>query len=203
MKPGLGKATPDWTSTRIKVIDINEVNRIAELLKKVDCTNYALISDVSKEMGIKKTALMQFIVDNPKLFSLIEVTKKGKSAGLGIKMVYLTADQNPDTEEWMKVKMVEWDHKLHVGGKYYYNTLEFWFFPEETSDSKESKYRNSRAKFEQLEEMGILKKTTQGYGGLSDYYKVDVYPCNTEILEKLANAGWTTDFDEVLAESKK
>ena len=104
MKPGLGKATPAWTSTRIKVIDISEVNRIVELLKKVDCTNYALISDVSKEMGIKKTALMQFIVDNPKLFSLVEVTKKGKSAGLGIKMVYLTAEQNPETEEWLDLQ---------------------------------------------------------------------------------------------------
>lgn len=199
MKPGLGKATPAWTSTRIKVIDISEVNRIVNLLKKVDCTYYALISDVSKEMGIKKTALMQFVEDNPKLFSLVEVKKKDKVVGLGIHTVYTDPNQNPDTEEWMNVQKVFWNKKLHVGGKYYYNQLEFWHFPEEMSDSKESKYRNTREKFQELEDLGILKKVTQCYGGFGDCGYVDVYLCNKEVLEKLTAAGWTTDWEEVTA----
>ena len=185
-------------------LTILNVKDIVRLIQKVNCQNYALISEIAKEMGVKKTQVMMYIESHPKLFRLVEVKKKDKVLGLGVSTVYTDANQNPDTEEWMKVKMVEWDHKLHVGGKYYYDRLEFWFFPEEMSDSKESKYRNTRAKFEQLEEMGILQKTTQGYGGLSDYYKTVVYPCNQETLKKLTEAGWSTDFEEVsAAESNK
>ena len=197
MKPGLGKATPNWTSTGIKVIDINEVNRIVNLLKKVNCTNHALISDVSKEMGIKKTSLMQYIEDNPKLFSLCEVKKGNKVLGLGIYTVYTNANQNPETEEWMKVQKSKWEHKLHVGEWDYYGVREFLYFPQEYSDSKESKYRNTKEKFKELEEAGILKRTTQGYGSFGDYSKVEVYLCNGEILKKLDEAGWKTDFDEI------
>lgn len=180
-----------------------QIKKMVDLVMKVNCQNFALISEVAKEMGMKKTAVMQFVDDNPKLFKLVEVKKGDKIQGLGIRVVYESPDQNPDTEEWMTRKITEWEHKLHVGGKYYYNTLEFWFFPEETSDSKESKYRNTKEKFKELEEKGILQKTTKGYGSFSDYYKVDVYPCNGEILKKLEEAGWTTDFDEVVEKSKE
>ena len=170
MKPGLGKATPDWTSTRIKVIDINEVNRIAELIKKVDCTNYALISDVSKEMGIKKTALMQFIVDNPKLFSLVEVTKKGKSAGLGIKKVYLTAEQNPETEEWLKVQKVMWGEKINVSEMSYYGTHEFYYLKvdDPKSSLREGLWRNTPEKIQTLIDAGVICEKSTCYGGLGD-----------------------------------
>ena len=57
-------------------MEINEILRIVNLLQKVDCTSYALITDVAKEMGIKKTVLMQYIEDHPKLFDIIEATSK-------------------------------------------------------------------------------------------------------------------------------
>jgi len=184
-------------------LTILNIKDIVRLIQKVNCQNYALISEVAKEMGVKKTVVMQFVDDNLKLFRLVEVKKKDKVLGLGIRTVYTDPNQNPDTEEWMKVQKVFWNKKLHVGGKYYYGQLEFWFFPEEMSDSKESKYRNTQEKFQELENLGILKKETRGYGGFSDYYKTDVYPCDSEILKKLEEAGWTTDFQEVLEESKK
>ena len=203
MKPGLGKATPAWTSTRIKVIDISEVNRIVELLKKVDCTNYALISDVSKEMGIKKTALMQFIVDNPKLFSLVEVTKKGKTAGLGIKTVYLTAEQNPETEEWLDLQKDLWKKKIHISSMYYYGQLEFHHIMMDNADGKKNLYRNTPEKILGLEEAGLITKSDCWYGGLSDSYKVNTYRVDSEVIKKIEEAGWTTDWEEVLEEDKK
>lgn len=170
MKPGLGKATPDWTSTRIKVIDINEVYRIVELLKKVDCTNYALISDVSKEMGIKKTALMQFIVDNPKLFSLVEVTKNSKTIGLGIRKVYLTAEQNPETEEWLKVQKVMWNEKINVSEMSYYGHHEFYYLKADDPKSslREGLWRNTPEKIQTLIDAGVICEKSTCYGGLGD-----------------------------------
>ena len=188
-------------------MEISEISRIVNLLQKVDCTWYALIVDVAREMGIKKTALMQFIEDNPKNFSIQEITitsAKGvkKTLGLGIRKVYLTADENPDTEEWLELQKTNWMRKLHVYEQTYYGQHEFWCFPEEyDQDSRRyNLWRNTPEKFKELEEMGILKKTTQWYGGLSDSYQRDVYLCNDDILQKLADAGWTTDFKEVLAQ---
>lgn len=203
MKPGLGKATPAWTSTRIKVIDISEVNRIVDLLKKVDCTNYAMISDVSKEMGIKKTALMQFIVDNPKLFSLVEVTKKGKSAGLGIRVVYETPNQNPETEEWLADKKVEWEKKIHISSQYYYNQLEFYHIAVDNNDGKKNLYRNTPEKIQELEEAGLITKSECWYGGFSDSYKIETYRVNSDVIKKIEEAGWATDWEEVIAKSKE
>ena len=203
MKPGLGKATPAWTSTRIKVIDISEVNRIVNLLMKVDCTNYALISDVSKEMGIKKTALMQYIEDNPKLFSLVEVTKKGKSAGLGIKKVYLTAEQNPETEEWLNLQKELWKKKIHISSMYYYGQLEFHHIMVDNFDGKKNLYRNTPEKIQELEEAGLITKSDCWYGGLSDSYKIETYRVNSDVIKKIEEAGWTSDWEEVLEEDKK
>lgn len=189
-------------------MEISEILRIVNLLQKVDCTWYALITDVAREMGIKKTALMQFIEDNPKNFNIQEITitsTKGvkKTLGLGIRKVYLTADENPATEEWLELQKTNWVKKLHVDEQTYYGQHEFWCFPEEY-DQDSRKYhlwRNTPEKFQELEEKGILKKTTQWYGGLSDSYQRDVYLCNDEVLQKLADAGWTTDFEEVLTKS--
>lgn len=188
-------------------MEISEINRIVNLLQKVDCTWYALIADVAREMGIKKTALMQFIDDNPKNFSIQEITitsVKGvkKTLGLGIRKVYLTAEQNPETEEWLAKQKADWEKKLHVYEQTYYGQHEFWCFPEEyDQDSRRYHlWRNTPEKFQELVDKGILKKTTQWYGGLGDSYQRDVYLCNDDILQKLADAGWATDWEEVLAQ---
>ena len=188
-------------------MEISEINRIVNLLQKVDCTWYALIADVAREMGIKKTALMQFIDDNPKNFRIQEITitsAKGvkKTLGLGIRKVYLTAEQNPETEEWLAKQKADWEKKLHVYEQTYYGQHEFWCFPEEyDQDSRRYHlWRNTPEKFQELVDKGILKKTTQWYGGLGDSYQRDVYLCNDDILQKLADAGWTTDWEEVLVQ---
>lgn len=185
-------------------MEISEILRIVNLLQKVDCANYALITDVAREMGIKKTALMQFIEDNPKNFSIQEITitsAKGvkKTLGLGIRTVYLTPEENPETEEWLAKRKADWEKKLHVDEQTYYGQHEFWCFPEEYERNSRRchLWRNTPEKFQELEEKGILKKTTQLYGGFGDSYQRDVYICNKEILQKLADAGWTTDWEEI------
>ena len=104
-------------------MEISEIKRITELLQKVNCERIALISEVAKEMGVKKTALMQFIEDNPKLFKLGEKVKRTKNAqttlGLGIMTAYLSADKNPETEEWIETQKKAWVRKVHIGERSY------------------------------------------------------------------------------------
>lgn len=181
-------------------MEISEIKRIAELLQKVNCERIALISEVAKEMGVKKTALMQFIEDNPKLFKLGEKMKRTKNTqttlGLGIMTAYLSADENPDTEEWMVKMKKAWDKKIHVGEQTYYGCHEYWLIPEDDVTSKEGKYRNTPEKIKFLEEKGIIKKVSGGYGGLSDYYRTEYYPYSEEVQKALEGIGWTTDFNK-------
>ena len=180
-------------------MEISEIKRIAELLQKVNCERIALISEVAKEMGVKKTALMQFIEDNPKLFKLGEKMKRTKNTqttlGLGIMTAYLSADENPDTEEWMEKMRKAWDKKIHIGEQTYYGYHEYWLIPEDDVTSKEGKYRNTPEKIKFLEEKGIIKKVSGGYGGLSDYYRTEYYPYSKEVQKALEGIGWTTDFN--------
>ena len=126
-------------------ITISEIQRIVNLIQRVDCLNYALITDTAKELGIKKTVLMQYIEDNPKLFKLVEVSKKGNVVGLGIRTVYTDPVNNPVTEEWLAKKKEEWKDKIQVFGQYYYGVLEFHFIAadsEMSNSNRENLWRN-------------------------------------------------------------
>lgn len=190
-------------------MEISEIKRITELLQKVNCERIALISEVAKEMGVRKTALMQFIEDNPKLFKLGEKVRRTRNTqvtlGLGIMTAYLSADENPDTEEWLARMRKAWENKIHVGEQTYYGQHEYFHIPVDDPDSandtyrKEGMYRNTPEKIRFLEERGIIKKTTGGYGGLDDYYRTVYYPYDDEVRKALEEIGWTTDFGEGLA----
>lgn len=182
-------------------MDITEIKRIVDLVKKVNCESYVTIAEVAREMGVKKTALMQFVLDNPKLFNVTEWKKRTskntvKNLGLAFRTVYLSADQNPETDEWLQKMQKEWDKKLHVGEQSYYNQHEYFYIPEDTKSENDKYwlYRNTPEKIQTLVDMGILKKTETGYGGLSDYYKTVVFLYNCELEKKLRSIGWTTDF---------
>jgi hypothetical protein len=179
-------------------MEISEIKRIVQLLQKVNCERIALISEVAKEMGVKKTALMQFVEDNPKLFKLGEKVRRTKSTqttlGLGIMQVYLSADENPDTEEWLEKMKKVWDKKIHIGEQNYYGAHEYWLIPED--EGKEGQYRNTPEKIKFLEEKGIIKKVSGGYGGFSDYYRTEYYPYGYEVQKALEDIGWATDFNK-------
>lgn len=181
---------------------IEEIRRIVELLKKANCENYATVSEVAKEMGVKKTTLMQFIEDNHKLFSIGEVFKDNTKTpqGMAIFKVYLSSDENPNTEEWLDKMKSEWKNKIHIGQQTYYGVHEYWFIPEDdpksalTSYAKFGLYRNTPEKIKYLVEKGIIKKIKDGYGGLSDYHRTEYYPYNGNVEKALKEIGWSTDF---------
>ena len=144
-------------------------------------------------MGIKKTALMQYIEDNPKLFKLVEVSKKGNVVGLGIRTVYTDPVNNPVTEEWLAKKQEEWKDKIQVFGQYYYGVLEFYYIAadhEKSNGNRENLWRNTPEKIAYLEEAGLIKKVKSGYGGLGDYYNWEGYRLDEESTKALKEAGW-------------
>ena len=188
-------------------MDITEIRRITELLKKANCSTHALISETARELGVRKTALMQYIEDNPKLFSLGEArsrTAKGtvRSHGLAIIKVYPTPEENPDTEEWLEARKKEWEKKIHVGEQTYYGQHEYWLIPEDDPkqaldvNRKLGLYRNTPEKIRFLEDKRIIRKVSGGYGGFGDYHETEYYPYGEDVQKALEEIGWTTDFKE-------
>ena len=177
-------------------MEITGIKKIVELIQKVDCTKYAMITDTAKEMGVKKTALMEFVDNNPKLFDLVEVSKKGKTIGLGISRVYLSAEENPVTEEWIEVQKKKWEKKIHIGERTYYGCHQYWVIPEDKAERKEGKYRNTPEKIKELVDAGVIKKTTRCYGALGDAYNEEVFFFNDDMKKAIEDYGWTTDFNK-------
>ena len=184
-------------------LTIPNIKDIVRLIQKVNCQNYALISEVAKEMGVKKTQVMMYIESHPKLFILVEVKKGDKVQGLGIKTVYTDASQNPETEEWLNLQKNLWEKKIHIFAQYYYGQLEFYHIAEDSSAGKRNLYRNTPEKIQELEEAGLITKSECWYGGFSDSYKIETYRVNSDVIKKIEDAGWTTDWEEVLEENKK
>ena len=182
-------------------MEINEILRIVNLLQKVDCTSYALITDVAKEMGIKKTALMQYIEDHPKLFDIIEATSKSargvvKTLGLAIRKVYVTPEENPVTEEWLDVKKKEWENKIQVFGMTYYGLNEFWYLAADDERGRKNLWRNTPEKIQTLIDAGAIKMKKSGYGGFSDYYNWEGLLLTPDAAEAITKLGWELIYTE-------
>lgn len=175
-------------------MEIKEIIRITGLLKKVNCQNFALVSEIAKEMGEKKTAVMQYIENNPKLFNLMEVKdSKGKTKGLAVLNCYLTAVDNPATDEWLERQKGLHKKTLEVSELNYYGIREFLYIDITPKDSwkRAELWLNTPEKIQGLVDSGILKKTKRIYGGISDCFDWEGYELTKEVREALENDGWT------------
>ena len=198
MKPGLGKATPLWKPLELQ---ISEIHRIVSLIQKVNCSTFALISETASELGIKKTALMQYIEDHPKLFNIIEATStsaKGvvKTLGLAIRKVYLTPEENPVTDEWLAVKKKEWEKKIYVFEQSYYGQHEFWYLAVDDERGRKNLWRNTPEKIQTLIDAGAIKMEKSGYGGFGDYHNWEGLLLTPDAKEAITKLGWELIYSE-------
>ena len=189
MKPGLKKEKPSE-------LQISEVRRIVSLIQRVNCSTFALVTETASELGIKKTVLMQYIEDNPKLFDVVtKVTSKStkgvvKSLGLAIRKVYLTPEENPVTDEWLAVKKKEWEKKLQVFEQTYYGQHEFWYLAADDERGRKNLWRNTPEKIQTLIDAGAIKMEKRGYGGLSDYFNWEGLLLTPDAAEAITKLGW-------------
>ena len=198
MKPGLGKATPLWKPLELQ---ISEIHRIVSLIQKVNCSTFALISETASELGIKKTVLMQYIEDHPKLFDVIEATStttKGvvKTLGLAIRKVYLTPEENPVTDEWLAVKKKEWENKIQVFEQTYYGQHEFWYLAVDDERGRKNLWRNTPEKIQALIDAGAIKMEKSGYGGFGDYHNWEGLLLTPDAAEAITKLGWKLIYTE-------
>lgn len=176
-----------------------QIKKMVDLIMKVNCQNYALISEVAKEMGMKKTAVMQFVDDNPKLFKLVEVKKGDKVQGLGIRVVYETPEQNPVTEEWLTIKKAEWAMKIKVFEMTYYGCHEFYYLAVDDpkyNSLREHLWRNTPEKIQTLLDAGVICEKTTCYGGLGDCSNWEGLLLTKEAESAIKELGWELVYPE-------
>ena len=182
-------------------LQITEIHRIVSLIQKVNCSTFALISETASELGIKKTVLMQYIEDHPKLFDIIEATSKStkevlKTLGLAIRKVYLTPEENPVTEEWLAVKKKEWENKIQVFGMTYYGLNEFWYLAADDERGRKNLWRNTPEKIQTLIDAGAIKTEKTCYGGFSDCYNWEGLLLTPDAEEAITKLGWELIYPE-------
>lgn len=177
-------------------LNINDIAKTVALVQKVNCQGTVLISEVAHEMGVKKTALMQYIEDHPLLFILLEVKdSRGSVKGLGIRTVYTEEVQNPKSDAWLEMKRKEWEKKIKISEFLYYDKREFLYIPVDQEDTQYDSqryhlWRNTPEKIAQLEKAGLIKKGSTCYGGIGDCFKWTGYLATLEVRGALDAAGW-------------
>lgn len=196
-------------------MNIAEIKRRFDLLKTANASNYCLVSELAKELRASKTDLMQFILDNPKLFHTEDVysykkktytttiwgnkfketrTIKDKVLGLGIKEVYINPEDNFRTDEWLQKQIVEKAKYISISAFDNYGSIEGYFIEIDNGESecRYSEWRNTEAKVKELQSLGIVHKDTFYFGGYGDCseYHTD-YAISLDGLEKLKADGWT------------
>lgn len=198
-------------------MDIQEIKRRVDLLKKVSQQRTVLIKDVAKELKARQTDLMIFIEDNPGLFhtdqvwtykkeSYYEHTPFGKyktsrsvqdkCKGLGITEVYLTPEDNYRTDEFVALMQRKHAKTIWVSGWNNYGTIEGHYVAEDKADEKDDHrrhlWRNTAAKIRELTRLGILHEGTFYIGGAFDCSSHKISAAITpEKAEEARGLGWT------------
>lgn len=187
-------------------MNIEEIKRVSDLLKMANNKKYCLIPELAKELKVSKTDLMQFILDNPKLFHTDNqwtykavprymTVVKNKNLGLGIEDVYILPEDNFRTEEWLQKQIIENAKYVHINEFDNYGIIEGYYVgidKESNSKYREHIWRNTETKVKELQSLGITHKDTfyMGIFGDSSAHTFD-YAISHGGLEKLEQAGWT------------
>lgn len=198
-------------------MNIEEIKKRTDLLKQVTQQKTILISDIAKEMKVRQTDLMIFVNENPGLFHTEQVWTYKKEAyyehtpfgkykssrsvqdkckGLGIDEVYLSADQNFRTDEFVARMKREKTKTVWVSEWNNYGIIEGYYVEPDKEDPKDKHryhlWRNTADKISQLKNLGILYGTTFYIGGAFDcnHYKKDT-AITKEGADKARSLGWT------------
>lgn len=198
-------------------MDIQEIKRRVELLQAATLQKSVLVKDVAKELKESQTDLMQFILDNPKLFHTDEVWswKKGnykemtrfgavrstravkdKCKGLGIAEVYLCPEDNFRTDEHVAILQSRYARTVWLKDWNNYGTIEGHYVEEDAFDAKDEHrkhlWRNTAAKITELKNIGILRPRTFYIGGAFDCSEHDILTAiDGDGIAKAESLGWT------------
>lgn len=174
-------------------MNIKEIGRVVYLLQKANNQCYAYVSEIAKEMKVKKTDLTEFILNNPKLFVVVNDKK-----GMGVKECYESESSNPYNPEYLERQKREWARKLYVcqwdcyGQKEdYYLTVDanHYSYNDKKYSDMVDKWRNTNDKIKEVEKSGHFFK---GMGSTGMFSGTEIPYClSVQNMKDLIDEGWT------------
>lgn len=170
----------------MKNLNLKEVKECFELYK-VAFNKKPYVSNLAKELGVKTTTLMKFIVENDKHFQLY--TDK---QGTYISQVYVELKDREGTDEYVEYNKQKYKNTIFLKPVYYDYTKDvaFHYVPEDEKDDKRSsEWRNTSDKMTKIKQ--YLGQNTFTGGGIGDSYtrKYDNY-LSKENIKLLMSQGW-------------
>ena len=167
----------------MKNLNLKEVKESFELYK-VAFNKKSYVSNLAKELGVKTTTLMKFIVDNDKHFVMYQNDK-----GTYIYQIYLELKDKPGSDEFVAYNKEKYKNTLFLDTySYPYNedVIEFHRIIEDKKDNERSnEWRNTPEKVKAVKEFITDTKVSIGM----DIYRYDDYIPKKNI-ELLITQGW-------------
>lgn len=169
-------------------INILDVKKRFDLLKRIYGRTYCDALKLAKALGVKRTDLMDFIEQNPKLFNVGNGNK-----GLIIRDVFLKPEENYRTEEWLKKKIEDNRMYIHIDEIGNYGRIVgYGIVCDEPGNTHKDLWRNTKEKIDQIQKLGVIKfkEYNLRYLGNSYEYKSD-YDISEEGIKVLEEHGWS------------
>lgn len=177
-------------------MDIKEIKKRFELLKKIDGGTFVQASDLAKELKVSKTDLMMFIEDNPKLFDAeYKYSPKNVLLGLCINTVYTSPEENVYCEEGIERMRMEYAKYIYIREFNNYGRIEGYYIeidePRERNNNVHL-WRNTKEKLDELKKMFVVQRGVFYQGGWGDCSKCPKdYVITEKGLATLEANGWT------------
>ena len=167
----------------MKNLNLKDIKECFELYK-VAFNKKPYVSNLAKELCVKTTTLMKFIVDNDKHFVMYQNDK-----GTYIYQIYLELKDKPGSDEFVAYNKEKYKNTLFLDTySYPYNedVIEFHRIIEDKKDNERSnEWRNTPEKVKAVKEFITDTKVSIGM----DIYRYDDYIPKKNI-ELLITQGW-------------
>lgn len=173
------------------------IKKVYGLLVMANNRNAIYVTELAKELSVKKTALVEFILANEGCFKRYQDKK-----GMYLLNVFNGAADNPETQEWLERQKHVWSHKLQVAQWDCYGTKEEYYLLDDSAKVDDFKYdncppydrryflwRNTTEKMNKVKESGHFHK---GVGSTGMWSGTTLPYClTTDEMIALIDDGWT------------
>ena len=149
----------------MKKLDLKQIKECFELYK-VAFQKKPFVSNLAKELGVKSTELMKFIIDNDKHFLLYSNDK-----GAYISQVYVELKDREGTDEYVEYNKEKYKNTIFLKKVYcdYTHNVAFHYVPQdEKDDLRSNEWRNTSDKMTKIKQ--YLGQNTFTGGGYGDSY---------------------------------
>jgi hypothetical protein len=193
-----------------------------DLLKLVKGTSSVKVTELAKELKTTSTKLMGEIMSHPKLFECVTLTEqkqirvrndakwermtgnkysaetKYKNLGAFVSKVFLSAEENYKTDEWLHLQLRTKEKYLYIAEFDNYGSIDGYYIPIDDDVKDEYRkhlWRNTATKVKAIKERFSLDQAASWMGGYGDSYlsKPKGYNISLNDINTLKKEGWQTN----------